>query len=94
MFCADNPLHKSQVTYSGEVSLCPPDEKPPGMQASLGLTQISLVNGLVKSVGLKNLSLSVGAAMDSFCRQLGFSKHRGYYLLSDVKKFHFSKCEK
>ena len=72
----DNDIHSPRKYYDGEAYLCPPDQKPFGMQATIGLIQLYLhdeprsVSAEQKSDLTKYFKRPV---QDSLCRQMGFS---------------------
>ena len=83
MHITEGDLSRSKHYYDGEAFLCPPIQKPPGMQTTLGVVQISLDvdgtgAGVVKSLAVEQPSDIVkyfgSAKVDSLCRQMGFSR--------------------
>lgn len=89
--------------YDGEAYLCPPNEKPHGLQTILGLMQIVLIRGSgseyydkqTRSVSTNKHSdvpeHFQAAKRDSYCRQLGFTNAVSVHALSEVSSlYHFN----
>lgn len=53
-------LYSNKEFYNGEVYMCAPRQKPPGMQTTLGVMQIYFSNdpGESRSVAIKQASLT------------------------------------
>ena len=64
--------NKIAKKYKGQISLYPPDQLPPNHSVSTGV--ISLYGGKDPYFFPKDETLTSNAA-DTFCRQMGFSKH-------------------
>ena len=92
---AGGDLRSSNHYYDGEVYLCPPEQKPAGMQTTLGVVQLFL-NGDTKSLSVKrpsDIAKHFGnTKVDSLCRQMGFSRaeHDVIYTQEALKHLHFS----
>ncbi len=88
--------------YDGEAYLCPPREKPPGMQTTFGLIQIYFgAQRDSRSIAINKASDEMSefqaSRRDSFCRQLGFTRAvvDSVYTLSAMNgTYHFDHCKK
>ena len=76
-FIIGGKLHPDFSTYhDGEMFLFPPDEKPHGMQTSIGAVQIKLWDDDIKSINILQPSDVVkhfsSIQRNALCQQMGF----------------------
>ena len=94
-----NDLLPTKQYYDGETYLCPPTQKRPGLQTTLGLIQIHL-RGESRSLAIKkpsDIADYFGRDLrDSMCRQMGFSRAvpGGVYTIAALNEiqYDFSDC--